>query len=149
MAQAYWAHVQRLKTMQSRELVIGLPVPKVSKMWKVYESCQFGKQVRGSFPHEKHVSKIMLELVHLDIWVTTKIPSMAGCRFYVTFIDDCTRKVWVYFMKEKSEVLSHFQSFKAMVEKQIGKQVQCLRLDGGGEYFSNEFIGFLKKHGIQ
>ncbi|MCO5566386.1 hypothetical protein L7F22_020063 [Adiantum nelumboides] len=74
---------------------------------------------------------------------------MRGCRFYLTFIDDCSRKVWIYFMKEKSEVFTHFQNFKAMVEKQIGNFVQCLRLDGGGEYFSHKFINFLKKHGIQ
>ena len=36
-----------------------------------------------------------------------------------------------------------------MAEKQTGKYVQCLRSDGGGEYFSNEFSNFLKKHGIQ
>ena len=85
------------------------------------EACQFGKQARGAFPHEKHVSKNVLELVHSDVWGPLKATSMGRCRFYVTFIDDCKRKVWVYFMKEKSEVFSHFQSFKAMVEKQIGK----------------------------
>ncbi|MCO5558785.1 hypothetical protein L7F22_012372 [Adiantum nelumboides] len=36
-----------------------------------------------------------------------------------------------------------------MVKKQTGNFVQCLRSDGGGEYFSNEFSNFLKKHGIQ
>ncbi|MCO5592153.1 hypothetical protein L7F22_046149 [Adiantum nelumboides] len=36
-----------------------------------------------------------------------------------------------------------------MVEKQTRNFVQCLRLDGGGEYFSNEFSNFLKKHGVQ
>ncbi|MCO5604741.1 hypothetical protein L7F22_058911 [Adiantum nelumboides] len=40
-------------------------------------------------------------------------------------------------------------NFKAIAEKQTGKHVQCLRSDGGGEYFSNEFSSFLKKHGIQ
>ncbi|MCO5569463.1 hypothetical protein L7F22_023175 [Adiantum nelumboides] len=74
---------------------------------------------------------------------------MGGCSFYVTFIDNHTRKVWVYFMKEKSEVFTHFQNFKAMGEKQTGKHVQCLKSDGGGEYFSNEFSSFLKKHGSQ
>ena len=62
-----------------------------------------------------------------------KIASMGGCTFYVTFIDDHTHKVWVYFMKEKSEVCSYFQNFKSMAEKQTGKYVQCLRSDGGGE----------------
>ena len=52
-------------------------------------------------------------------------------------------------MKEKSEVFTHFQNFKALVEKQTGNYIQCLRSDGGGEYISNEFTNFLKKHGIQ
>ncbi|MCO5596795.1 hypothetical protein L7F22_050865 [Adiantum nelumboides] len=143
------ANVQRLKTMQSQELVTGLPVFKVVDMQKVCEACQFGKQAKASFPHDKHVSRNVLELVHLDVWGPAKTASMGGCRFYVTFIDDHTRKVWVYFMKEKSEVFTHFQSFKAMAEKQTEKYVQCLRSDGGGEYFSNEFSSFLKKHGIQ
>ena len=42
-------------------------------------------------------------------------------------------------MKEKSEVFTHFQNFKMLAEKQTGLQVKCLRSDGGGEYFSNEF----------
>ncbi|MCO5568696.1 hypothetical protein L7F22_022395 [Adiantum nelumboides] len=143
------ANVQRLKTMQSQELVTGLPVFKVADMKKVCEACQFGKQAKASFPHNKHVSINALELIHSYVWGPAKTVSMGGCRFYVTFIDDHTRKVWVYFMKEKSEVFTHFQNFKAMAEKQTGKYVQCLRSDGGGEYFSNEFSSFLKKHGIQ
>ena len=79
--------------------------------------CQFGKKEKGAFPHDRHVSKNVLELVHSDIWDLAKTASMGGCRFYVTFIDDHTGKVWVYFMKEKSEVFTHFQNFKAMAKK--------------------------------
>ncbi|MCO5582061.1 hypothetical protein L7F22_035952 [Adiantum nelumboides] len=144
------ANVQRLKTMQSQELVIGLPIFKVADMQKVCEACQFGKQAKESFPHDKHVSSNVLEeLMHSDVWGSAKTASMGGCRFYVTFIDDHTRKVWVYFMKEKSAVFTHFQNFKAMAEKKTGNIVQCLRSDGGGEYFFNEFNSFLKKHGIR
>ena len=78
-----------------------------------------------------------------------KTTSMGGCKYYVTFIDDHTRKVWVYFMKEKSEVFVHFQNFRVLVEKQTNMQVKCIRSDGGGEYFSNEFSDYLQKHGIQ
>ena len=90
----------------------------------------------------------MLDIVHSDVWGPAKTMSMGGCRYYVTFIDDHTRKVWVYFMKEKSEVFTHFQNFKAMAEKQTGLQVKCIRSDGGGEYFSNEFSDYLRKNGI-
>ena len=46
-------------------------------------------------------------------------------------------------MKAKREVLQHFKHFKNIVEKEIGMQIKCLRSDGGGEYFSNEFSRFL------
>jgi hypothetical protein len=51
-------------------------------------------------------------------------------------------------MKEKSEVSSHFQNFKMLAEKQTGLQVKCLRSNGGGKYFYNEFITYLKMPGI-
>ena len=117
--------------MQNQELVIGLPTFKVDEMHKVCEACQFGKQSKASFPHDKHVSKDVFEIFHFDVWGPAKTTSMGGCRFYVTFIDDHTGKVWVYFMNEKSKVSTQFQNFKAMVEEQTRKYVQCLRLDEG------------------
>jgi hypothetical protein len=67
----------------------------------------------------------------------------------VSFIDDHTRKVWVYFMKHQGEVFQHFLNFKAMVEKEKDVNFKFLRSDGGGKYFSNEFSEYLKEHGIQ
>ena len=135
--------------MQSKQIVTGLPKFKVEGMQNVCESCQFGKQARQSFPHDKHVCKRPREVVHLDVWGPSQTASMGGCRYYVSFIDDHTRKVWVYFMRQKSEVFSHFKNFKVMAEKEKGLQIKCLRSDGGGEYFSNEFSNFLQKNGIR
>ena len=64
---------------------------------------------------------------------------MAGCKFYVTFIDDHTHKSWKYFIKKKSEVFTHFQNFKTMAKKQKESFVQMLRSNEGGEYLLNEF----------
>ena len=80
----------------------GLPKFKVDGMHKVCEACQLGKQTKNVFPHEKSICKKPLEVVHSDVWGR-------GCRYYVSFIDDHTRKVWVYFMKEKSEVFTHLE----------------------------------------
>jgi len=52
-------------------------------------------------------------------------------------------------MKYKGEVFQHFLNFKAMVEKEKGVNIKCLRSDEGGKYFSNEFSEYLKEHGIQ
>ena len=49
----------------------------------------------------------------------------------------------VYFMKEKSETLAKFKEFKLMVESEVGREIQCLHTDNGGEYISDEFSSYL------
>jgi hypothetical protein len=44
---------------------------------------------------------------------------------------------------------SQISEFKALVEKESGKQVKALRSDNGGEYISNDFKDFCSKEGIQ
>jgi len=52
-------------------------------------------------------------------------------------------------MKHKGEMFQHFLNFKATVEKEKGVNIKCLRSNGAGEYFSNEFSEYLKEHGIK
>ena len=59
------------------------------------------------------------------------VSSLGGSRFYVTFIDDFSRKVWVYFLKHKSDVFGTFKNWKAEVENQNSLKVKCLRSDNG------------------
>jgi len=51
-------------------------------------------------------------------------------------------------INQKSEMFSKFRIFKAMVENQLGKSIKCFRSGNDGEYTSNEFELFMKKHGI-
>ncbi len=41
---------------------------------------------------------------------------MGAARYFVTYIDDFYRKVWVYLLKSKGECLKKFKEFKALVE---------------------------------
>ena len=56
-------------------------------------------------------SEGVLDLVHSDVWEPAPIEARGGARYYVTFIDDFSRKVWIYFLKEKSEVFSKFKAW--------------------------------------
>ena len=69
--------------------------------------------------------------------------------YIVSFIDDYSRKTWVYFLKSKDEVFGKFKEFKALVENLSDKKIKILRSDNGGEYTSNEFIDFKKNVGIK
>lgn len=72
-----------------------------------------------------------------------------GCSYYfVTFVDDHSRKVWVYFMKQKSEVFEVFKKWKAMVENETDLKVKRLRFDNGGKYELGEFKKFCGLNGI-
>jgi transposase InsO family protein len=74
--------------------------------------------------------------------------SIGGRFYFLTFIDDFNRKIWIYFLRHKSETFAKFKEFKAEAEKHSGKYIKTLRSDGGGEYNSIEFTNFCKSQGI-
>jgi transposase InsO family protein len=74
--------------------------------------------------------------------------SIGGSFYFLTFIDDFSRKIWIYFLKNKSDTFSKFKEFKVEEEKQSGKYVKVLRSDGGGEYNSKDFAYFCRQQGI-
>ena len=77
--------------------------------------------------------------------------SLIGFEYYVTFIDDHSKKTWIYFLKRKKseEVLQRFQEFKALVENQTGTKIRVLRLDNGSGYTSKDFDGYCRQEGIR
>ncbi|RDY13059.1 hypothetical protein CR513_02068, partial [Mucuna pruriens] len=91
-----------------------------------------GKQTRVSFKkHPPSRKSKLLELVHFDVCGPLKVKSFSGALYFVTFIDDCSRKLWVYVLKIKDQVLEKFKQFQALVERQSGKKVKCIRSDNG------------------
>ena len=90
-----------------------------------------------------------LELVHSDVWGPAQVTSLGGANYYVTFIDDATRKTWVYTIKNKSDVFDIFQKWKALVENESGKKLKCLKSDNGGEYCSSDFDNYCARNRIR
>jgi hypothetical protein len=72
--------------------------------------------------------------MHTDVWGPAQVSSLGGSHYYVTFIDDATRKTWVYCIRQKSDVFDTFKKWKDLVENETGKSLKCLRSDNGGEY---------------
>jgi len=125
-----------------------LPGLKVVDM-DLCEHCIYIKQKRTQFFTKEHMKKTRpLELVHSDVFDPSKVASIGGSTYFVTFMDDCTRKVWLYMMKNKSEVFGIFKTFKALVENQTGSKIKCLKSDNGAEYCLKEFDQYCAKHGI-
>ena len=87
--------------------------------------------------------------MHTYVWGLAQVSSLGGSHYYVTFIDDATRKTWVYYIRHKSYVFDTFNKWKALDENKIGKRLKCLRSDNGGEYCNKEFDSYYSYHEIR
>ena len=87
--------------------------------------------------------------MHIDLVGPMQVTSIGVSTYFMTFIDDFSRRTWVYFLKNKSEAFNKFLKFKAQAEKECGHYVKVLRSDRGGEYTSNAFVIYCRNHGIK
>jgi transposase InsO family protein len=131
-----------------REVVIGVS-QFILEHQDVCKGCVLGKFTKVVFPNSDTRSTGILDLVHTDVCGSVSCSSLSDCEYYLTFIDDHSRKAWIYFLKAKSEVFKRFQVFKALVENQTGKRIKVLRSDKGGEHASTKFVDFCTRAGIR
>lgn len=110
--------------------------------------CCEGKQSRLPFSHIGNRSEELLQTVHADICGPMETNSIGGSRYFLLFVDDKSRMVFVYFLKTKDQALDKFMAFKNMSEKQTGKQIKILRTDNGLEFCNKKFSKYLEEEGI-
>ena len=122
---------KRLNCLAKKNMLSGLKGAKLDKC----EHCLVGKQRRVSFKHHGPSRKAeLLELVHSDVCGPLKVKTFSGGLYFVTFIDDHSRKLWVKVLKSKDQVVDAFIEFHVAVERETGKKLKCIRTDNGGEY---------------
>ncbi|KAE8735550.1 Beta-galactosidase 8 isoform 1 [Hibiscus syriacus] len=122
-----------LELLSKKEMV---KLPHINQPDQLCEGCLVGKQFRKSFPKESETrAKKPLELIHTDVCGPIKPSSLGNNNYFLLFIDDFSRKTWVYFLKQKSEVFEVFKKFKAAVERESGRKIKAMRSDRGGIYF--------------
>ena len=59
------------------------------------------------------------------------------------------RHTWIYLLEKRNEVFDCFRDLKGFVEMETRRKIKCLRSDGGKEYFSGQFNGYLQQMGIR
>ncbi|RVW89802.1 Retrovirus-related Pol polyprotein from transposon TNT 1-94 [Vitis vinifera] len=110
------------------------------------ETCILAKSHRASFPLHLNKKDTPFALIHSDVWGPSPITTVNGFKWFVLFVDDCTRMTWLYLLKHKDEVLRVFKSFHAMVQTQFSAKVQVLGSDNGGEYVNHQFREYFQQH---
>lgn len=127
-----------LKDLQRNKMVTGFPL--ISILVEICEECMQEKQHKGKFSKDTGCkTKYHLEVVNSDVCGPMQVDSIGGNRYFVTFTNDHSRKLWTYLIKRKDELFEVFKKFKYMVERQNGHKLKVLKTYGGGEYVSKDF----------
>jgi hypothetical protein len=106
---------QSLSLLQKNSMVKGLPIFK--EQIPPCESCILRKNKRTSFPQSSNQAKQHLELFHSDLCGPMKTESIGGSFYFLTFIDDFSREIEIYFLRHKSETFVKVKEFKVEAEK--------------------------------
>jgi len=114
---------------------------------KFCENCVLGRANRQKFLASTHSSNAALDCVHADLWGPSRTESHEEARYFLSLIDDFSRKVWVYFLKYKNEVVKVFEEWKFLVETQTRRKVKKLRTDNELEFYDERFKTLCKKSG--
>ena len=111
--------------------------------------CEGKEHKEDTVPSSESKEKGILEIIHSDVCRPMSSSSLSGYVYYVSSIDDFSRKTWIYFMKNKDEVFSRFKEFKALIEKHTEKKIKTFLSDNGEEFTSNEFKDLCKESWIK
>uniref|UniRef100_A0A803PS03 Retrovirus-related Pol polyprotein from transposon TNT 1-94 n=1 Tax=Cannabis sativa TaxID=3483 RepID=A0A803PS03_CANSA len=112
------------------------------------EECVYGKSCRVKFATSQHTTKEKLAYIHSNLWGPSRIKTLGGASYFISIVDDFSRKVWVFLLKSKDEAFNAFVNWKRLIENQTKCKIRKLKTDNGWEYCSKQFDEFCKEHGI-
>lgn len=130
-----------MKFLRERGISFSLPEEKC-------KVCLMGKQTRASYKVRGKRCRGLLELIHTDVNGPLPAESLGGHKYFVTFIDDFSKKTFLYPMKMKSEVYDKMIHFKNLVETQLGMKIKAVRSDNGGEFVNKKMDELFENNGI-
>ena len=70
--------------------------------------CLVGKQHKVSFSSRSKKKLEKLEFIYSDVCGPMDVETLGGNRYFVTSIDDVTKKVWIYLFISKDQVFQYF-----------------------------------------
>jgi histone deacetylase 1/2 len=107
-----------------------------NKITSICSECQLAKSHVMPFKHVHVFVLKPLELIYSDVWGPTPILSTTGARYYINFLDDATKYLWLFPLKLKSDAYQTFIYFQTDVERQFNTKIKALQSDWGGEFRS-------------
>ncbi|GFX94319.1 retrovirus-related Pol polyprotein from transposon TNT 1-94 [Trichonephila clavipes] len=142
--------VTKARVIQLLDQFFWNKIPTRGRCWNLHISCKLAKSKRVSFKKTGAVrSKRPLELLHMDLCGPMPTESQGGNKYFLSIIDDYSRKVTVFPIRNKSDVFHTFIRFQKRAERFLSKKVIAVRTDGGLEFCNKDMDNFLTELGIK
>ncbi|TYZ61361.1 hypothetical protein PybrP1_003638 [[Pythium] brassicae (nom. inval.)] len=139
-----------LQAMLKQQSIQGLSAPDIYiQRLDQCSSCIYAKPHRQPF-NKRTVdrAKFLLQKAHTDMNGPLPIPTLSGCQYFLTFIDDSTRYMFIYVIKRKSDLYECYEDFRktalSVFRQDVGtlectqnfysEEVQVLQADNAREY---------------
>ncbi|XP_070049741.1 uncharacterized protein [Nicotiana tomentosiformis] len=97
--------------------------------------CPLAKQIRLLFPQSTSRAGKVFELVHGDIRGPYRVSTHDGHRFFLTLVDDCSRMVWIFLLRLKSDVSIVMKDFMKLIKTHFNGSIKVFRSDNAKSPF--------------
>jgi hypothetical protein len=99
----------------------------------VCDACLRAKDHQLPYSTSTSQSTAPLDLVYSDVWGSA-INSFGNKKYYISFIDDYSKFMWIYPIHRKFEAFQFFKEFQTLVELMLNRKIITMQTDWGGEY---------------
>jgi Reverse transcriptase (RNA-dependent DNA polymerase)/GAG-pre-integrase domain/Integrase core domain len=143
-------HMDAINHMLEKGMVTGMKLTSDSAPPTPCEPCLKAKQTHKPIQKTTNTrADQVLGRVFSDVCGKISTRSHQGFEYFVTWIDDKSRKVSIHGLHQKSEVEEALKVFVLRAEVETGMPAQTLCSDGGGEYTASSVQAYLKQKGIK
>ncbi|KAL2237900.1 UNVERIFIED_CONTAM: Retrovirus-related Pol polyprotein from transposon RE2 [Sesamum indicum] len=112
------------------------------------EICHKAMQTRVPFPTSVSHSNVPFDLIHMDLWGPYAAFNLLGGTYVLTLLDDYSRCLWTFVLKQKSQVPTTLKHFCSLILNQFDKRIKILRSDNGSEFMNHECQSLCSELGI-
>ena len=88
------------------------------------KECILAKKKKISFPRNNISTIEKFEIIHIELSGPSRTRGLYDESYFMFFVDDFTRIMWVAFIKEKYESFENFKIFKNRVENESSVNIK-------------------------
>src|SRR6202035_629159 len=103
-----------LRYLIRHKMVTGLDIKSGGSLGPC-DGCAKGKHTRSPFPSSTTRSEGILDMLHMDLQ-RPFTRSISGFTFTLAVVDDCSRKGWKEYLKQKSDAAAEIEALVTRLE---------------------------------